>query len=196
MGKVFKSFIISLLSFGLIIIPINVAPALADSATGTNQSEFNTNPLAIIEQAKQVDSKGLEYKVNTLRTSQALMTLFVGAPREDKQIYLEFFAAISTTQQVESFVANTQGKHFVVDESKITINNPLNLGAISLVNGPAVLKPEPRWAFHCWKAWLAAGAFFLGTQMTCAPLPVIGGLICNGIFFVLDALPDFNSVCN
>lgn len=55
-----------------------------------------------IDRARESDPEGFEKKVSLLRSSDALMALFAGAPDEETiATYVDFFALNSTVEQVE-----------------------------------------------------------------------------------------------
>lgn len=129
-------------------------------------------------------------KMDKLRESDALMALFAGAPStETVDQYLHFFATNSTHEQVDDFVAKTEGKHF-------QISGNANSPEVTLVDGPAI----STYAFPtCWQGWTAAAAYFAANGLVCGALTVAGGvpgIICNGVFFTVGMLPDFNAPCN
>ena len=73
------------------------------------------DPAVAIEEARNANPEEFAWKVDQLRQSKALMALFKGAPDEETvKFYLEFFAMQSSVEQVKTFVANTEGKHFEV----------------------------------------------------------------------------------
>ena len=50
----------------------------------------------------------------------------------------------------------------------------------------------------CAKGWAAAWAYFAANSMVCGAFTVaegVPGIICNGVFFTLGMLPDFNKPC-
>lgn len=189
------SFFVASLMVLILALPSVSASAAANTAVAAASSDRAADPRTIITQAKETDPQGLARKVTELRTSQALAALFVGAPSTDEQTYLEFFAASSNEDQVKSFVVKTKGKHFVVNESKATVNGRPNFAAISLVDGIAI---QARSCCHCWRAWIAASAYFVASEMSCAPCYLIGGVggfVCDGVFFAIGMLPDFDNAC-
>ena len=159
------------------------------------------DPVAAIKAAREADPEGFDQKVALLQQSEALMTLFHGAPNaETVRFYLEFFAMQSTLDQVKSFVANTEGKHFEVSG---TMDNH----SVKLKEGP---EPKSSHATKdccaCWQAWVASAAYMVGTGMLCTAVGVAGtavsggvgavsGFVCGGVFWGIDQFPDWDAAC-
>lgn len=128
-------------------------------------------------------------KVDLLKQSDALMALFSGAPsREVVDAYLIFFAENSTLPEIRAFLEKTRGRRFVVSG---TVDSPF----VALEEGrPYQDRDFPT----CWRGWLAAFAYFAAQGMACGPLHLAGGIpgiICDGVFFTVGMLPDFNASC-
>ncbi|MDO4904575.1 MAG: hypothetical protein Q4A16_03345 [Lautropia sp.] len=156
------------------------------------------DPAAAIAAAKAADPNGFAYKVELLRSSEALMDLFKGAPSpETVDFYLDFFALHSTVENVQNFVASTVGKHFVVSG---TPDNP----QVMLKDGkPLATKGS---CCACWRAWVASAAYMVGTGMVCGAVGVggafvsggvgaVSGFVCGGVFWAIEKLPDFDAAC-
>lgn len=170
-----------------------VLPASAASAA----SPVMGDPLVAISDAKRKDPQELAAKVDRLRESQALMDTLSGAPdAQTVQTYLEFFAAISTVQQVEAFVARTEGKRFEIrgqgDEQTVV-----------LVTGLAI---SARSCCACWQAWVASAAYYVGSGLLCTAVGAggaafgggvgaVSGFVCGGVFWAIEKLPNFNNAC-
>lgn len=143
---------------------------------------------SLLDSKEDISTVTME-KMALLQQSDALMSLFIGASDQDiVDAYLIFFAEHSTRADVERFVESTQGKHFVIQG---TVNSP----SISLEEGrPYRDRDVPT----CWRGWLAAFAYFAAQGMTCGPLHLAGGVpgfVCDGVFFAIGLLPDFNASC-
>lgn len=147
----------------------------------------------IISEAKSNDSAGFQQKLKVLKTSSAFLDVVSNNTGNPEQA-LEFYAAISTSAQIQNIVDSTRGKHFVVTGTK---DNP----EVTLVEGAPVEKSSGVTTYAlptCVRGWAAAAAYFAATGMTCGPLHLVGGvpgLICDGVFFTAGMLPDFNSPC-
>ncbi|WP_179229301.1 hypothetical protein [Parenemella sanctibonifatiensis] len=158
----------------------------AASAAERHPYENTQTPAESVQESKEQDPKGFAERVELIQQSQALMALLQGLDSDARLQYVEFFASTVTTAQAKSFVESTEGKHFVVTGSA---ENPV----VELVDGPAA---GPQAMPTCAAGWAAAAAWFAGQMLLCSPLPVVGGFICNGVFFAIGLLPDFNAVCN
>lgn len=126
-----------------------------------------------IDRARESDPEGFEKKVSLLRSSDALMALFAGAPDEETiATYVDFFALNSTVEQVEAFLERTEGKHLVV---KGTVED----FTVEIVDGPAVSTRGSCCA--CWEAWTASAAYFAGSGLLCAGVSAGGAVISGGV---------------
>ena len=161
------------------------------------------DPAVAIEEARNANPEEFAWKVDQLRQSKALMALFKGAPDEETvKFYLEFFAIQSSVEQIKTFVANTEGKHF-------EISGTAEAPVIQLKEGaPDARNITTKDCCACWEAWMAALAYFGGSHMTCKGVGAassfaltpfggaLAGVICDGVFFAIGLLPDFNNACH
>lgn len=170
-----------------------------DGIPPTTESTFShaEDPIKAIQRAKQDDPISFNEKVNKLKSSPALLDLFEGAPNQETvDTYIDFFALVSTTQQIDHFITTTKGKHFVF------VGEGSNTEAV-LVEG------EPSQTYSCCRCWQARAAsigYFAASQLTCIPIGLLGGaisggvgiasgFICSGIFYAIESLPNFDAAC-
>jgi len=120
------------------------------------------DPAVAIEEARNANPEEFAWKVDQLRQSKALMALFKGAPDEETvKFYLEFFAMQSSVEQVKTFVANTEGKHFEVSG---TADRPI----IQLKDGtPSDKNIATKSCCACWQAYVAAYSYYAATGALC-----------------------------
>ncbi|MDO5750529.1 MAG: hypothetical protein Q4P78_04920 [Rothia sp. (in: high G+C Gram-positive bacteria)] len=151
------------------------------------------DPQEIIQQDIQRNPREFAEKLEMLRSSNALMDLYRDAENQNAvDENLRFLAAASSKQQVINFLQKTEGKKFLIPAYVTTSAD------IQLVDAEEFLVVLPQ-GLDCPAAWVAAFAYFAATEMTCIPVGLltggVGGFICNGIFFAIGNLPDFNKAC-
>ena len=169
-------------------------PTETTSAPATPQDPYET-----IELARQKDARGLAERVAKLRTSEALMNLFDGAPSDMVTTHLEFFAATADTETVDTFVTQTEGKHFEFTETKDGLTVTLKDGeAPKDFRGAQTHRRLPR-QYKCWKAYFAAYAWFAATSAICG---AVGAMTagtatpaCALAFWGVGTLPNWNNAC-
>lgn len=193
---------------GVSATPINLKYPTAH-ATSANTQYLNgfssstipvneaVDPLDAIERAKEDDPIAFNEKVDKLKSSPALMDLFEGVPdQQTMDTYIEFFATVSTNQQIDHFLKTTEGKHFEV------IGEGNNI-QVNLIDG------EPTASYSCCRCWQARAVsigYFAASQLTCIPIGILGGTIsggvgvvagfvCSGIFYAIEQLPNFDAAC-
>lgn len=173
--------------------PSDLKTSVTETST-VSQAQVNQMAEEMVKKAKETDAEGVAQRVKKLRTSDALMELLIPAGSETTDKYLEFFASISTDQQVDTFLKNSAGKRFVVPENA-TLETPVKIVDASTADNTKNTYSMPR----CAKAWAAAAGYFAATEMICIPTAAmsggVGGVVCNGIFFAAGMLPDFNAQC-
>lgn len=167
------------------------AVATSAQAAGSERATTEVNPVSVIAKAKHDSPKSLAEKVAILRKSDALMDLFVGSPdSRTTNTYLEFFAAISTIDQVRGFVEKTAGKHFVA-------SGPDSNPTVTLEDGLPISARGS--CCKCWKARVASIAYFAASGLTCAAVGAmtgaVGGFVCGGVFYAMESLPNFDAAC-
>lgn len=124
-------------------------------------------------------------RVERLRQSKALVAFF-SAQLDDLDRGLESIAMIATDEGIDALISNAVGMKFILTSSGVSLV-PENTRLRSRRDFPT-----------CWRGWLAAYAYFAATGLTCGPLHMVGGvpgLICDGVFFTVGMLPDFNTPC-
>ena len=160
------------------------------------------DPAVAIEEARNANPEEFAWKVDQLRQSKALMALFKGAPDEETvKFYLEFFAMQSSVEQIKTFVANTEGKHFEVSG---TADRPI----IQLKDGtPSDKNIATKSCCACWQAYVAAYSYHAATGALCggaggALAIATGGtgaaaaVTCGLTMWHIGFLPNFDNACN
>mgnify|MGYP001690290626 FL=1 len=105
---------------------------------------------------------------------------------------------IATDEGIQALIENTRGMKFVSDSSsnlcvKLVPENVIAMEGLG--DAPSL---APQGIPTCAKGWAAAWAYFAANSMVCGAFTVAGGvpgIICNGVFFTLGMLPDFNKPC-
>lgn len=172
------------------VSPELLAPPLATSSTSnafTTPPVFGTSELErkIAHAEITTDPAVISARTEQLRQSKALVA-FLSLELDDVNEGLESIAMIATDEGIDALITNTVGMKFVLTSSGVTLV-PENTRVHS-----------PRDFPTCWKGWLAAYTYFAASGMICGPLHMVGGvpgIICDGIFFTVGMLPDFNTPC-
>ena len=178
----------------VVTICFSAVPARAD----TNTEDLNQElPDGVTVQVMTTDADVLAQRALTLRQSPALLR-YLASQTDDIDAALIGIAMIVTDEGIQALIENTRGMKFVPDSSsnlgvKLV---PENVIAMEDLGGAPSLAPQgiPTRA----KGWAAAWAYFAANSMVCGAFTVAGGvpgIICNGVFFTLGMLPDFNKPC-
>ncbi|MDR1450637.1 MAG: hypothetical protein LBI84_10670 [Propionibacteriaceae bacterium] len=191
--SILVTFLTSLLAiFGTSANPAPPTPEVIPTPTPTPSQTPADNPPSvdqIIRDAKQTDPEGFAWRVTAIQQSDALMALMSPDP-ETRTQYLEAFAATATNDYVQEFVQKTADKHFIVS------GTDLDNAAVELVDGPPSVT---RRGIRCWRGWVAAAAWYVGTGGLCGAFTVItfgAGIGCSILFWGMGAgFIDWNSAC-
>ena len=178
----------------VVTICFSAVPARAD----TNTEDLNQElPDGVTVQVMTTDADVLAQRALTLRQSPALLR-YLASQTDDVDAALIDIAMIVTDEGIQALIENTRGMKFVPDSSsnlgvKLV---PENVIAMEDLGGAPSLAPKgiPTRA----KVWAAAWASFAANSMVCGAFTAAGGvpgIICNGVFFTLGMLPEFNEPC-
>ena len=178
----------------VVTICFSTVPARAD----TNTEDLNQElPDGVTVQVMTTDADVLAQRALTLRQSPALLR-YLASQTDDVDAALIDIAMIVTDEGIQALIENTRGMKFVPDSSsnlgvKLV---PENVIAMEDLGGAPSLAPQgiPTRA----KGWAAAWAYFAANSMVCGAFTAAGGvpgIICNGVFFTLGMLPEFNEPC-
>ena len=178
----------------VVTICFSAVPARAD----TNTEDLNQElPDGVTVQVMTTDADVLAQRALTLRQSPALLR-YLASQTDDIDAALIGIAMIATDEGIQALIENTRGMKFVPDSSsnlgvKLV---PENVIAMEDLGGAPSLAPQgiPTRA----KGWAAAWAYFAANSMVCGAFTAAGGvpgIICNGVFFTLGMLPEFNEPC-
>jgi hypothetical protein len=178
----------------VVTICFSAVPARAD----TNTEDLNQElPDGVTVQVMTTDADVLAQRALTLRQSPALLR-YLASQTDDVDAALIDIAMIVTDEGIQALIENTRGMKFVPDSSsnlgvKLV---PENVIAMEDLGGAPSLAPQgiPTRA----KGWAAAWAYFAANSMVCGAFTAAGGvpgIICNGVFFTLGMLPEFNEPC-
>ena len=178
----------------MVTICFSAVPARAD----TNTEDLNQElPDGVTVQVMTTDADVLAQRALTLRQSPALLR-YLASQTDDVDVALIDIAMIATDEGIRALIENTRGMNFVPDSSSsLGVKRvPENVIAMEDLGGAPSLAPQgiPTRA----KGWAAAWAYFAANSMVCGAFTVAGGvpgIICNGVFFTLGMLPDFNKPC-
>lgn len=187
-----RTLIVAVIS--VVTICFSAVPARAD----TNTEDLNQElPDGVTVQVMTTDADVLAQRALTLRQSPALLR-YLASQTDDVDAALIDIAMIVTDEGIQALIENTRGMKFVPDSSsnlgvKLV---PENVIAMEDLGGAPSLAPQgiPTRA----KGWAAAWAYFAANSMVCGAFTVAGGvpgIICNGVFFTLGMLPEFNEPC-
>ena len=187
-----RTLIVAVIS--VVTICFSAVPARAD----TNTEDLNQElPDGVTVQVMTTDADVLAQRALTLRQSPALLR-YLASQTDDVDAALIDIAMIVTDEGIQALIENTRGMKFVPDSSsnlgvKLV---PENVIAMEDLGGAPSLAPQgiPTRA----KGWAAAWAYFAANSMVCGAFTAAGGvpgIICNGVFFTLGMLPDFNKPC-
>lgn len=178
----------------VVTICFSAVPARAD----TNTEDLNQElPDGVTVQVMTTDADMLAQRALTLRQSPALLR-YLASQTDDVDAALIDIAMIVTDEGIQALIENTRGMKFVPDSSsnlgvKLVSENVI---AMEDLGGAPSLAPQgiPTRA----KGWAAAWAYFAANSMVCGAFTAAGGvpgIICNGVFFTLGMLPEFNEPC-
>lgn len=178
----------------VVTICFSAVPARAD----TNTEDLNQElPDGVTVQVMTTDADVLAQRALTLRQSPALLR-YLASQTDDVDAALIDIAMIATDEGIQALIENTRGMKFVPDSSsnlgvKLV---PENVIAMEDLGGAPSLAPQgiPTRA----KGWAAAWTYFAANSMVCGAFTAAGGvpgIICNGVFFTLGMLPEFNEPC-
>lgn len=178
----------------VVTICFSAVPARAD----TNTEDLNQElPDGVTVQVMTTDADVLAQRALTLRQSPALLR-YLASQTDDVDAALIDIAMIVTDEGIQALIENTRGMKFVPDSSSNLCVKlvPENVIAMEDLGGAPSLAPQgiPTRA----KGWAAAWAYFAANSMVCGAFTVAGGvpgIICNGVFFTLGMLPEFNEPC-
>jgi len=190
----------------------SVASAPAPEVVALAKSKAKGKTMAqVIANAKKKDKKAFNGRLAKLRSSSALVWITKTANARRSSLYLDFFAAVSTSKQVNKLVKNTAGKHFVVTGTKSRPRVQLVPDSFDTRSLGPTLSPQE---ITCWQGWVAFWAWWAGSEMTCAafgaavgagmsptgPMAVAGGVIagtaCSGLMaYLQEKFIDFNDAC-
>lgn len=187
-----RTLIVTIVS--VVTICFSAVPARAD----TNTEDLNQElPDGVTVQVMTTDADVLAQRALTLRQSPALLR-YLASQTDDVDAALIDIAMIVTDEGIQALIENTRGMKFVPDSSsnlgvKLV---PENVIAMEDLGGAPSLAPQgiPTRA----KGWAAAWAYFAANSMVCGAFTAAGGvpgIICNGVFFTLGMLPEFNEPC-
>ena len=143
------------------------------------------------------DAVMLAQRALTLRQSPALLR-YLASQTDDVDVALIDIAMIATDEGIRALIENTRGMKFVPDSSSNLCVKlvPENVIAMEDLGGAPSLAPQG--IPTCAKGWAVAWAYFAANSMVCGAFTVAGGvpgIICNGVFFTLGMLSDFNKPC-
>lgn len=178
----------------VVTICFSAVPARAD----TNTEDLNQElPDGVTVQVMTTDADVLAQRALTLRQSPALLR-YLASQTDDVDAALIDIAMIVTDEGIQALIENTRGMKFVPDSSsnlgvKLV---PENVIAMEDLGGAPSLAPQG--IPTCAKGWAAAWAYFAANSMVCGAFTAAGGvpgIICNGVFFTLGMLPEFNEPC-
>ena len=178
----------------MVTICFSAVPARAD----TNTEDLNQElPDGVTVQVMTTDADVLAQRALTLRQSPALLR-YLASQTDDVDAALIDIAMIVTDEGIQALIENTRGMKFVPDSSsnlgvKLV---PENVIAMEDLGGAPSLAPQG--IPTCAKGWAAAWAYFAANSMVCGAFTAAGGvpgIICNGVFFTLGMLPEFNEPC-
>ena len=178
----------------MVTICFSAVPARAD----TNTEDLNQElPDGVTVQVMTTDADVLAQRALTLRQSPALLR-YSASQTDDVDAALIDIAMIATDEGIRALIENARGMKFVPDSSsnlgvKLV---PENVIAMEDLGGAPSLAPQG--IPTCAKGWAAAWAYFAANSMVCGAFTVAGGvpgIICNGVFFTLGMLPEFNEPC-
>ena len=178
----------------VVTICFSAVPARAD----TNTEDLNQElPDGVTVQVMTTDADVLAQRALTLRQSPALLR-YLASQTDDVDAALIDIAMIATDEGIQALIENTRGMKFVPDSSSNLCVKlvPENVIAMEDLGGAPSLAPQG--IPTCAKGWAAAWAYFVANSMVCGAFTVAGGvpgIICNGVFFTLGMLPDFNKPC-
>jgi len=178
----------------VVTICFSAVPARAD----TNTEDLNQElPDGVTVQVMTTDADVLAQRALTLRQSPALLR-YLASQTDDVDAALIDIAMIATDEGIRALIENTRGMKFVPDSSSNLCVKlvPENVIAMEDLGGAPSLAPQG--IPTCAKGWAAAWAYFAANSMVCGAFTVAGGvpgIICNGVFFTLGMLPDFNKPC-
>ena len=178
----------------VVTICFSAVPARAD----TNTEDLNQElPDGVTVQVMTTDADVLAQRALTLRQSPALLR-YLASQTDDVDAALIDIAMIVTDEGIQALIENTRGMKFVPDSSSNLCVKlvPENVIAMEDLGGAPSLAPQgiPTRA----KGWAAAWAYFAANSMVCGAFTAAGGvpgIICNGVFFTLGMLPEFNEPC-
>lgn len=178
----------------VVTICFSAVPARAD----TNTEDLNQElPDGVTVQVMTTDADVLAQRALTLRQSPALLR-YLASQTDDVDAALIDIAMIVTDEGIQALIENTRGMKFVPDSSSNLCVKlvPENVIAMEDLGGAPSLAPQgiPTRA----KGWAAAWAYFAANSMVGGAFTVAGGvpgIICNGVFFTLGMLPEFNEPC-
>ena len=187
-----RTLIVAVIS--VVTICFSAVPARAD----TNTEDLNQElPDGVTVQVMTTDADVLAQRALTLRQSPALLR-YSASQTDNVDAALIDIAMIVTDEGIQALIENTRGMKFVPDSSsnlgvKLV---PENVIAMEDLGGAPSLAPQgiPTRA----KGWAAAWAYFAANSMVCGAFTAAGGvpgIICNGVFFTLGMLPEFNEPC-
>lgn len=187
-----RTLIVAVIS--VVTICFSAVPARAD----TNTEDLNQElPDGVTVQVMTTDADVLAQRALTLRQSPALLR-YLASQTDDVDAALIDIAMIVTDEGIQALIENTRGMKFVPDSSsnlgvKLV---PENVITMEDLGGAPSLAPQgiPTRA----KGWAAAWAYFAANSMVCGAFTAAGGvpgIICNGVFFTLGMLPEFNEPC-
>lgn len=175
----------------MVTICFSAVPARAD----TNTEDLNQElPDGVTVQVMTTDADVLAQRALTLRQSPALLR-YLASQTDDVDAALIDIAMIATDEGILALIENTRGMKFVPDSSSNLCVKlvPENVIAMEGLGGAPSLAPQG--IPTCAKGWAAAWAYFAANSMVCGAFTVAGGvpgIICNGVFFTLGMLSDFN----
>ena len=187
-----RTLIVTIVS--VVTICFSAVPARAD----TNTEDLNQElPDGVTVQVMTTDADVLAQRALTLRQSPALLR-YLASQTDDVDAALIDIAMIATDEGIQALIENTRGMKFVSDSSSNLCVKlvPENVIAMEDLGGAPSLAPQG--IPTCAKGWAASWAYFAANSMVCCAFTVAGGvpgIICNGVFFTLGMLPDFNKPC-
>ena len=175
----------------MVTICFSAVPARAD----TNTEDLNQElPDGVIVQVMTTDADVLAQRALTLRQSPALLR-YLASQTDDVDAALIDIAMIATDEGIQALIENTRGMKFVPDSSS-------NLG-VKLVSENVIAMEDlggaPSWRLKGYRRVRRVGprlGHILRPIRWCTAhslrLEGVPGIICNGVFFTLGMLPDFN----
>nr|CDL66137.1 unnamed protein product [uncultured bacterium] len=173
--------------------PVLPEPSAPLSELYSTSKFFATSPVVgaseleekIVRAEITTDPVIISARTERLRQSKALVA-FLSLQLDDVNEGLESIAMIATDEGIDALISNTVGMKFILTSSGVALV-PENTRVRSRRDVPT-----------CWKGWLAAYTYFAASGMVCGPLHIAGGVpgfICDGVFFTIGLLPDFNAPC-